>query len=416
MRFVLISTHVDQITGYSKVAHNMLKQVATLAPRVKVYHFGFQRHPGKPGMRKVPEGVIAYDAAANEDPQEEGFGFNKCKEYLEMVNPDVVMIYNDPLIICKFLETLKYSKASSTFKLWVYVDQVYNGIASVLMDKLRTEADRIYAFTDSWAKALAQYGEFSDVKVLEHAVDPFIFKQVTERERVSLRANMNIPKDAVVFLNMNRNSQRKRLDLTLGAFAELLARRTDKPYYLILATGINPQTGAYYDVQRVFQTEVLERGLPQTMLTRLLLIDTSGQSLLSDDAVNGLYNAADIGMNTSDGEGFGLCQLEHMYTGAPQIVTDVGSYRSFLDDKVAEFVKPVSHQWFAGGMPLGSTSMVFLYQDVAAAMERMVDTLAERKKAVAGYSFKTWSQVCDGWLEDLLTEAGMTSRVTTGSA
>jgi glycosyltransferase involved in cell wall biosynthesis len=416
MRFVLISTHVDQITGYSKVAHNMLKQLATLAPRVKVYHFGFQRHPGRPGVRKVPDGVIAYDAAANEDPQEEGFGFNKIKEYLEMVNPDIVMIYNDPLIIGKFLETLKYSKATSTFKLWTYVDQVYNGIAPSLMDKIRTESDRVYAFTDSWMKALAQYGSFPDAKVLEHAVDPFLFKSASLQERSVLRGNMNIPKDAVVFLNINRNSQRKRLDLTLGAFAELLLRRPDKPYYLIVATGMNPQSGAYYDIQRIFQTEVLERGLPQQMLQRLLLIDTSGQSILGDDAVNGLYNASDIGMNTSDGEGFGLCQLEHMYTGAPQIVTDIGSYRSFLDDSVAEFVKPVSHQWFAGSMPLGSTSMVFLYPDIATAMERMIDTLAERKKAVSGYKFKTWSQVCDGWLEDILTEAGMSSRAAIGSA
>jgi glycosyltransferase involved in cell wall biosynthesis len=415
MRFVLVSTHVDQITGYSKVAHNMLKQLATLAPRVKTYHYGFQRHPARANLRKVPDGVIAYDAAANEDPKEEGFGFNKFKEYLDMVNPDVVMIYNDPLIIHKFLETIDYKKASSPFKLWVYVDQVYNGIANVLMDKLRTEVDRVYAFTDSWAKALAQYGTFPDVKILEHAVDPFVFKQLSDRERTSLRSTMNVPKDAVVFLNINRNSQRKRLDLTLGAFAELLSRRSDKPYYLILATGVNPQSGAYYDVQRIFQTEVLERGLPQQMLQRLLLVDTSGQNVLNDEAVNGLYNAADIGINTSDGEGFGLCQLEHMYTGAPQIVTDIGSYRSFLDESVAEFVKPVSHQWFAGGMPLGSTSMVFLYQDVASAMEKMVDALPEKKKGAASYTFKTWSQVCDGWLEDILTEAGMSSQITTVS-
>lgn len=416
MRFVLVSTHVDQITGYSKVAFNLLKQAATLAPRVKTYHFGFQRHPARAGLRKVPEGVVAYDAAANEDPKEEGFGFNKFKEYLEMVNPDVVMIYNDPLIIAKFLETIEYKKTTSTFKLWIYVDQVYSGIAGVLMDKIRTEADRVYAFTDSWAKALAQYGTFPDTKILEHAVDPFVFSKMSERERMSLRANMNLPRDAVVFLNINRNSQRKRLDLTIGGFAELLARHPGKPYYLILATGINPQSGAYYDVQRIFQTEILERGLPQQMLQRMLLIDTSGQNVLGDEAVNGLYNASDIGVNTSDGEGFGLCQLEHMYTGAPQIVTDVGSYRSFLDDKVAEFVKPVSHQWFSGSMPLGATSMVFLYQDVAAAMERMASTLAERKEAVASYSFKTWSQVADSWLEDLLEESGMSSRATTGSA
>jgi hypothetical protein len=49
--------------------------------------------------------------------------------------------------------------------------------------------------------------------------------------------------------------------------------------------------------------------------------------------------------------------------------------------------------------------MVFLYQDVADAMERMLDTHAEKKAATAAYAFKTWSQVCDSWLEDILTEA-----------
>ena len=97
MRFVLISTHVDQTTGYSKVVFNLLKQLSKLSTSsVKTYHFGFQRHPSHGNIRTVPPGIVAYDAAANEDPKEEGFGFNKIHEYLEMVNPDVVMIYNDP--------------------------------------------------------------------------------------------------------------------------------------------------------------------------------------------------------------------------------------------------------------------------------------------------------------------------------
>jgi hypothetical protein len=59
MRVLLVSTHVDQTTGYSKVAYNLLRQMATLSPKIKVFHFGFQRHPGHTNHRKVPEGVIA---------------------------------------------------------------------------------------------------------------------------------------------------------------------------------------------------------------------------------------------------------------------------------------------------------------------------------------------------------------------
>jgi hypothetical protein len=83
MKVLLVSTHIDQTTGYSKVASALIKQLAALHPTVKTYHFGFQRHPARSNLRKVPDGVIAYDAAANEDPKEEGFGFNKIHEYLE---------------------------------------------------------------------------------------------------------------------------------------------------------------------------------------------------------------------------------------------------------------------------------------------------------------------------------------------
>ena len=159
MRFALVSTHVDQTTGYAKVAYNLLRQVSSISPKVKTFHFGFQRHPDRKNIRKLPEGVVGYDAAANEDPREEGFGFNKIVEYVEMVRPDVVMIYNDPLIICKFIETLKYDKATSPFKLWLYVDQVYTGVAQPLVDTMNKAASRIYCFTDSWAERYAAYSE-----------------------------------------------------------------------------------------------------------------------------------------------------------------------------------------------------------------------------------------------------------------
>ena len=150
MRFVLVSTHVDQTTGYSKVVSNLLAQVATLAPKVKTFHFGFQRHPEKKSIRKVPDGVVAYDAAANEDPKEDGFGFNKIHEYLEMVGPDVVMIYNDPMIIARFIQAMKYKKGETPYKLWIYVDQVYKGINPQLMDELNKATDKVYCFTDSF--------------------------------------------------------------------------------------------------------------------------------------------------------------------------------------------------------------------------------------------------------------------------
>lgn len=403
MRFVLVSTHVDQTTGYSKVVSNLLSQVATLAPKVKTFHFGFQRHPEKKNIRKVPDGIVAYDAAANEDPKEEGFGFNKIHEYIEMVGPDVVMIYNDPMIIARFIQAMKYKKGETSYKLWLYVDQVYTGIAQPLMDELNNAADKVYCFTDSWAKVYTEYGTSIPIpKVIEHAVDSTVFSNLPLAQRAALRKNVGLPTEAIVFLNANRNSQRKRQDLTIMGFVELLRRHPDKPLWLLMVTAVDPQKGAHYDVQRIFGDQLQRAGLdPNVYGKRMAIIDTAPPNMLSDDAVNQIYNMCDIGINTSDGEGFGLCQLEHLYTGAPQIVTDVGSYRSFLPTTVATYVRPGPLIYQAGGMPLGLSAPTFNPDDVASAMETTIEKYITMRAAIGGIKFKTWSDVCASWLDDL---------------
>jgi hypothetical protein len=405
MRFVLVSTHVDQTTGYSKVVVNLLKQLATLAPAVKTYHFGFQRHPSRGNIRAVPQGVVAYDAAANEDPKEEGFGFNKIHEYLEMVNPDVVMIYNDPLIIHRFIEAMKYDKATSPYKLWVYVDQVYEGIAQPLIETIRKSAHRVYCFTKYWADVYAKYDSFPDIRVLENAVDTTMFSKIPDGARAIIRSNMGLPPDAVLMINVNRNSQRKRQDLSVMGFVELIVRDPTKPYYFIMVTGLNAQQGAFYDVSRIFGSEIRRHGLnPDDFAKRLMLVDTSAKPL-PDSAINELYNAADIGVNTSDGEGFGLCQIEHLYTGAPQLVTDIGTYRAFMDETVCGFVKPGDRVYFSGTMPLGHWVPSFSYKELADRMGELILALPIFKKAASNYKFKTWDEVCASWLEDVKSEA-----------
>jgi glycosyltransferase involved in cell wall biosynthesis len=404
MRFVLVSTHVDQTTGYSKVVYNLLGQLATLAPQVKTYHFGFQRNQSQSNIRTVPKGVISYDAAANEDPKEEGFGFNKIHEYLEMVNPDVVMIYNDPLIIHRFIESMKFDKEKSSYKLWLYIDQVYEGIIPPLIESMNKNAHRIYCFTPYWAEIYSKYESFSDIRVLENAVDTTLFSKISEGVRSTVRSSMNLPSNAILMINVNRNSHRKRHDLAIMGFAELITRDPSKPYYYMVVTGLNAQQGAFYDINRIFTMELKRRGVDcNDFAKRLMLIDTSSKPL-PDSSINELYNAADIGVNTSDGEGFGLCQIEHLYTGAPQLVTDIGTYRSFMDETVCGFVNPKDRTYFAGTMPLGSWAPNFSYHEIADTMTKMIENLPTLKKVAADYKFKTWKEVCASWLEDVKSE------------
>jgi len=95
-----------------------------------------------------------------------------------------------------------------------------------------------------------------------------------------------------------------------------------------------------------------------------------------------------------------------MYVGAPQVVTDVGAYRDFLNESVASFVQPDFDVYFAGGMPLGSYVPVFNPEKVADAMEAATQSLSEKREAIKNYPFKSWSRVCDALLEDLLNFTG----------
>jgi len=409
IRFLLVSTHTEQVTGYSKVSYNLLKQLGTLQPLIKIFHFGFQRTPARlPAPARPISGIIQYDAAANEDPKEQGFGFNKFKEYVDTVNPDIIMIYNDPIVIHQFIQQLKDTPKS--WKLWVYLDQVYKGADMNLLRNIENASDRIICFTEEWKKYLLTRITTPNIKidVLEHGVDPLVFKPLSDGERAGIRKNLNLKPEDKVFLNMNRNSQRKRLDLTIMAFTRLLKKFPDAPYHLLLVTGVKPEAGAFYQPLQIYLNELELLGLDNLKYgTRVTIVDTTPpNAYFNDEAVNQLYNAADVGINTSAGEGFGLCQLEHMATGAPQVVIDLDCYKAFMTPETCVAV-PVEHysylQMTAG---VGLTESTASAESVALAMEKALSMCSREtsEKCTNLAKNRPWSKVCDDFLETVLAK------------
>lgn len=401
-RFLLVSTHTEQTTGYAKVSYNLLKQLATLHPIVKVFHFGFQNNPGKKAgsMRPLPDGVLQYDAALNENPQEDGFGFNKIQEYIDTVNPDIVMIYNDPLIVNKFFSAmglLKDDAPKPSYKVWVYLDQVYNGILSQLTDNIDNLADCIFTFTDAWKDKLVTSLNNAKDKVysFEHGFDRNVFKPLSNTERSAIRRNLGVPEDATVFLNANRNSERKRLDLSICSFVELLVRNPDANICLLMFTTVSNGT---YNPVAIYETELKRRGLKiEDQQKKLLVIDTAPPNIFTDEVMNQIYNITNVGINTSNGEGYGLCQLEHLATGAPQVVSDVGDYHSFMDESCAVFVKPTVIEYLPAKFGIGTYTESVTITDFANGMEKAL--LLDSTNCIRKIEKKSWARVCDPFLE-----------------
>ena len=409
IRFLLVSTHTEQVTGYSKVSYNLLKQLSTLQPLIKIFHFGFQRTPARlPTPARPLTGIIQYDAAANEDPKEQGFGFNKFKEYVDTVNPDIIMIYNDPIVINQFIQQVK--DVPKSWKLWVYLDQVYKGADMGLLRNIENASDRILCFTEEWKKYLMTRLTTPNIKidVLEHGIDSLVFKPLSDGERAGIRKNLNLKSSDKVFLNMNRNSQRKRLDLTIMAFARLLKKFPDAPYHLLLVTGVKPEGGAFYQPLQIYLNELELLGLDNLKYgTRVTIVDTTApQAYFNDDAINQLYNVADVGINTSAGEGFGLCQLEHMATGAPQVVLALDCYKAFMNDKTSVQLPTTSYSYLQMTAGVGLTEYTTTAESVAEGMEKAVAMCGKEtsEACVALARTRPWSKICDDFLESVIAK------------
>ena len=73
LRFMLVSTHLQQYTGYSRVSHNLIREL-TKHKDISVTHYGFQKFPTAPAnYRPYPAEVDVIDAAATEKPAQQGF-------------------------------------------------------------------------------------------------------------------------------------------------------------------------------------------------------------------------------------------------------------------------------------------------------------------------------------------------------
>jgi hypothetical protein len=57
-------------------------------------------------------------------------------------------------------------------------------------------------------------------------------------------------------------------------------------------------------------------------------------------------------------------------------------------------------------MPLGQIAPDFPVADLTTAMQRMIARLGKAKDAAEGFKFKTWDEVCAGWIADVKSEIG----------
>jgi len=400
LRFLLVSTHVQQFTGYSKVSHGILTELAK-QPWLDLTHFGFQKFHELPAtFRPYPAGVDVVDAAALEKPLQNGFGYGALPDVIRKKKPAVVMIYNDMAVVTQFVEAIRKSGIPRDFKLWIYCDQVYTTQSQVFLDILNRDADRIFAFSPYWKKCLKDQGVTRPVDVLLHG---FNGHQCFPVPRDLARKQLSLPNDMFLFLNLNRNQPRKRYDILMMAFVELLVKYPTKPLFLLCICDKGEKGGWW--LFELFARELKLRGVPIEQFAQRLIITAQNMSF-KDDEINMFYNAADVGISTSDGEGWGLCQFEQMGVGVPQVVPDIGGYKEFCNSDNSVLVTPTVRYYLPTSFsPVGGEAMACDPHAVCLAMEEYMLNSAKKeahgkaaREKVLGY---TWEKACEPLLRRL---------------
>lgn len=345
-KFLFVGTHCHQVTGYSKVTYGFIKQLAKES-NVAVTHFGFQKNPGMPpNYRPYPPNIRVLDAADMEAkstppgaPPQQGFGFSVLPDVIRHESPDIVFIYNDMGVITRFCEEIRKSGIPRTFKLWLYVDQVYPYHPQMFIDVINRDADRVFAFTSYWKQALKTQGVTRSIDVLGHGFENDCFFPLNRDET---RKKVGLPTDAFIYMSLNRNQPRKRYDLLVMAFVELVAKYPTKPIFLMCVCDKGDKGG--WPLFEVFQREMKLKGLPLERFGNRLMLSSTDMNFRDED-INMFYNLADVGVNTADGEGWGLCNFEQMGVGVPQVVPDIGGFKEFCNKDNSVIVKP-KHRFY----------------------------------------------------------------------
>ncbi len=404
-KFMLVSTHCHQFTGYSKVSYGILRQLAKV-PWLEVIHYGFQKFAAQqfpPNYRPYPGNVTTIDACALEQPMEQGFGFKQLPEMIRKHQPNVIMIFNDMSVVGKFLMEIERSGIPNNFKTWVYCDQVYNSQLQGYLDMLNMKVERIFTMTPYWKQSLKDQGITRPLDVILHGFESDVYRTLP---RADLRKQMKIPEDSFIFLNVNRNQPRKRYDILIMAFVELIVKYPTKPIFLMCICDKGEKGGWW--LFELFARELKLRGVNLEQYAGRLMI-SSQDMVFRDEDINVFYNLADAGVNAADGEGWGLCNFEQMGVGVPQVVPKIGGFREFctadnsvLVDAKIRYYLPMVYS------PVGGECFAMDPHDLCMGMEEYVlnsDKLKKHgeaaRKTALGY---TWERATETLIRRLRQE------------
>jgi D-inositol-3-phosphate glycosyltransferase len=305
-------------TGLTRVMHSVMRR---LADRHEIHFLGI----GYSGEIVRDRGLTIYPT----NPQGgDVFAAFQAQRMIEEIQPDVLFILHDIWLFEFYLRHLGHYRDRVKIAAYIPLDgRIINESDAAPL----TQLDRLIAYTKFGRAQFERAFErlrlgvdgFPRVDIIPHGVDRDRFHPFPELMHASFasparaRAKARVfgdrvdPERSFIVLNASRFDIRKRVDLTIAGFAKFAAGKPPRVRLCLHHAIMNEESEQ--EVRRLIQQHALEDRV---------LLNPFGSRIVEDEELNWLYNACDVGINTSMGEGWGLVSCEHGAAGAAQIVPD----------------------------------------------------------------------------------------------
>jgi len=392
---MLVVGDANAATGFSRVIRSILEP---LIDSFEIHHLAIN-YLGDP--HDYPWKL--YPAIVGGDK----WGINRLRNLTETLKPTLIFLVNSFQTIESYLAQLRSTDYSGKIVAYCPVEggpvdpKIPQGLLGLDKLVLYTRfAQEAFLQAVASSDSVAVRKTFSAVEVIPHGVETSVFfprdpdgDPCGDRKRFAkqlLFGNSPELSDSFIVLNANRNQPRKRIDTTIEGFAAF-ARNRPANVRLYLHMGV---TDVGWDV-----LALAER---YGIMDRLILTSRSTSiPSVSEEQLNIIYNACDVGINTSSSEGWGLVSFEHGATRTAQICPRHTAPEELWAGS-AEMLEPS----FRFTEPLSLTDSYFIApEEVARKLEHVYEDpthramLAERAFANATSPKYRWASIAEKWSE-----------------
>lgn len=371
LKLLIVSQHISQTSGSGKMSKWLIRELSK-TDWLNIVHFATHKCGTAASDRTYPPSVKVYDISEMDkkpDKPGQSLGLNELPNVIRKEKPHVILFYGDMINITRYTECVRQANLDRTFRIWMFIDQNHMYLPPPAVDIINRESDTVFTYSQEWKTHMKAQGIIRNIGIIAP-----IFDQTTCRliPKEVARQSASLPADVTIFLSTHRNQPRKRLDITIMAFVELIVKYPAKNIFLLCVCDKGEQGG--HSLFEIFSNELRRRTASQEYFGNRLLITSSPTTYsYKDDDMNIFYNLADVGVNCSDGDGYNLCAFEQMGLGIPQIVSDIAGHRDFCTSSNSLIVKP-SLQCYVPGVlsALGGEMQMVKSSDVTKAMEAYI--------------------------------------------